>query len=138
VIIGFTARWVSIVDGGTGLEQALAALWGDVPTQRCTVARGESAGQQQYRVACPPCARPTAILSRMAPKSSTGEASGSQHSGSRTATSINNYLHQSALWGAIALPVEFLYLCEGCGPRLARFEQRQFFDIGAGLSSDCW
>jgi putative transposase len=25
-----------IVDG-TGLEQALAALWGDVPTQRCTV-----------------------------------------------------------------------------------------------------
>src|SRR5438477_5339937 len=24
-----------IVDGGTGLEQALAALWGDVPTQRC-------------------------------------------------------------------------------------------------------
>src|SRR6266849_50427 len=26
-----------IVDGGTGLEQAPAALWGDVPTQRCTV-----------------------------------------------------------------------------------------------------
>jgi transposase-like protein len=26
-----------IVDDGTGLEQALAALWGDVPTQRCTV-----------------------------------------------------------------------------------------------------
>ena len=26
-----------IVDGGTGLEQALAALWGEVPTQRCTV-----------------------------------------------------------------------------------------------------
>ena len=26
-----------IVDGGTGLEQALVALWGDVPTQRCTV-----------------------------------------------------------------------------------------------------
>ena len=26
-----------MVDGGTGLEQALAALWGDVPTQRCTV-----------------------------------------------------------------------------------------------------
>ena len=26
-----------IVDGGTGLEQALAALWRDVPTQRCTV-----------------------------------------------------------------------------------------------------
>jgi transposase-like protein len=26
-----------IVDGATGLEQALAALWGDVPTQRCTV-----------------------------------------------------------------------------------------------------
>jgi transposase-like protein len=26
-----------IVDGGTGLEHALAALWGDVPTQRCTV-----------------------------------------------------------------------------------------------------
>src|SRR6516164_888493 len=26
-----------IVDGGTGLEQALASLWGDVPTQRCTV-----------------------------------------------------------------------------------------------------
>jgi putative transposase len=26
-----------IVDGGTGLEQALAALWGDVPMQRCTV-----------------------------------------------------------------------------------------------------
>ncbi len=26
-----------IVDGGAGLESALAALWGDVPTQRCTV-----------------------------------------------------------------------------------------------------
>ena len=26
-----------IVDGGTGLEQTLAALWGDVPRQRCTV-----------------------------------------------------------------------------------------------------
>ena len=26
-----------IIDGGTGLEQALATLWGDVPTQRCTV-----------------------------------------------------------------------------------------------------
>jgi len=26
-----------MVDGGTGLEQALASLWGDVPTQRCTV-----------------------------------------------------------------------------------------------------
>jgi transposase-like protein len=26
-----------IVDGGTGLEQALAGLWGDVPIQRCTV-----------------------------------------------------------------------------------------------------
>jgi putative transposase len=26
-----------VVDGGTGLEQALAAIWGDVPTQRCTV-----------------------------------------------------------------------------------------------------
>jgi putative transposase len=26
-----------IVDGGSGLEQALAAMWGDVPTQRCTV-----------------------------------------------------------------------------------------------------
>jgi putative transposase len=26
-----------IVDGGTGLEQALASLWGDVATQRCTV-----------------------------------------------------------------------------------------------------
>jgi putative transposase len=26
-----------IVDGATGLEQALAVLWGDVPTQRCTV-----------------------------------------------------------------------------------------------------
>jgi putative transposase len=26
-----------IVDGGTGLEQALAALWGNVSTQRCTV-----------------------------------------------------------------------------------------------------
>ena len=26
-----------IVDGGSGLEQALAALWSDVPTQRCTV-----------------------------------------------------------------------------------------------------
>ena len=26
-----------IVDGGTGLKQALAALWGDVPTQRCNV-----------------------------------------------------------------------------------------------------
>jgi putative transposase len=26
-----------IVDGGAGLEAALAAVWGDVPTQRCTV-----------------------------------------------------------------------------------------------------
>ena len=26
-----------IVDGGAGLEQALASLWGDVPSQRCTV-----------------------------------------------------------------------------------------------------
>jgi putative transposase len=26
-----------IVDGGSGLEAALAAVWGDVPTQRCTV-----------------------------------------------------------------------------------------------------
>jgi putative transposase len=26
-----------IVDGGSGLEPALAALWGEVPTQRCTV-----------------------------------------------------------------------------------------------------
>ena len=26
-----------IVDGAPGLEQALAAVWGDVPTQRCTV-----------------------------------------------------------------------------------------------------
>jgi transposase-like protein len=26
-----------IVDGGTGLDKALAELWGDVPTQRCTV-----------------------------------------------------------------------------------------------------
>src|SRR5947208_9811479 len=26
-----------IVDGGSGREQALAVLWGDVPTQRCTV-----------------------------------------------------------------------------------------------------
>ena len=26
-----------IVDGGSGLDQALASLWGDVPTQRCTV-----------------------------------------------------------------------------------------------------
>jgi transposase-like protein len=26
-----------IVDGGSGLERALAGLWGVVPTQRCTV-----------------------------------------------------------------------------------------------------
>jgi putative transposase len=26
-----------IVDGGSGLERALAELWSDVPTQRCTV-----------------------------------------------------------------------------------------------------
>src|SRR5579871_1660674 len=26
-----------IVDGGAGLDAALTALWGDVPTQRCTV-----------------------------------------------------------------------------------------------------
>jgi putative transposase len=26
-----------IVDGGTGLEKALAQVWGDLPTQRCTV-----------------------------------------------------------------------------------------------------
>ncbi len=41
-----------IVDGGSGLEQALAALWGDVPTQRCTVhkhrnlALGSGSGRQ--------------------------------------------------------------------------------------------
>jgi transposase-like protein len=43
---GKTAEWESkglrkpeflIVDGGTGLGQALATLWGEVPTQRCTV-----------------------------------------------------------------------------------------------------
>src|SRR5260370_21953961 len=28
---------VVIIDGGAGLEAALAAIWGDVPTQRCTV-----------------------------------------------------------------------------------------------------
>jgi hypothetical protein len=27
-----------IVDGGAGLEAALAAIWGDVPTQRCSLA----------------------------------------------------------------------------------------------------
>jgi transposase-like protein len=26
-----------IIDGGAGLEAALAAIWGDVPTERCTV-----------------------------------------------------------------------------------------------------
>jgi putative transposase len=26
-----------IVDGGSGLDAALAAIWADVPTQRCTV-----------------------------------------------------------------------------------------------------
>ena len=26
-----------IVDGASGLEQALSSIWGDVPTQRCTV-----------------------------------------------------------------------------------------------------
>jgi len=31
------AEFLLIVDGGTGLEQALDALWGDVPTQRCKV-----------------------------------------------------------------------------------------------------
>jgi transposase-like protein len=35
-------RWLRkpeflIVDSGIGLELALTALWGDVPTQRCTV-----------------------------------------------------------------------------------------------------
>jgi putative transposase len=29
-----------IVDGGKGLEAALASLWGDVPVQRCTVHKG--------------------------------------------------------------------------------------------------
>jgi putative transposase len=33
----FAIRVPDCRDGGTGLEQALAALWGDVPTQRCTV-----------------------------------------------------------------------------------------------------
>ena len=34
---GCVSRTFLVVDGGTGLQQALAALWGDVPTQRCTV-----------------------------------------------------------------------------------------------------
>ena len=36
-IVGIRRPEFLIVDGGAGLEQALAALWGDVPTQRCTV-----------------------------------------------------------------------------------------------------
>ncbi len=34
---GLTAPELLIVDGGKGLEAALAGLWGDVPVQRCTV-----------------------------------------------------------------------------------------------------
>ena len=29
--------WRRVIDGGAGLEKALAALWPEVPTQRCTV-----------------------------------------------------------------------------------------------------
>jgi hypothetical protein len=38
-----------IVHGGTGLEQALAALWGDVPTQRCTVHKHRRLGDWHRR-----------------------------------------------------------------------------------------
>jgi hypothetical protein len=34
---GLKALQFLIVDGAAGLERALAALWPDVPTQRCTV-----------------------------------------------------------------------------------------------------
>ena len=34
---GLRAPTLLIVDGAAGLERALAALWPDVPTQRCTV-----------------------------------------------------------------------------------------------------
>jgi transposase-like protein len=34
---GLTAPELAIVDGAPGLEKALAALWNDVPIQRCTV-----------------------------------------------------------------------------------------------------
>ena len=34
---GLRAPEFLIIDGGAGLERALAALWPDVPAQRCTV-----------------------------------------------------------------------------------------------------
>jgi transposase-like protein len=41
-----------IVDGALGLEKALAALWSDMPVQRCTV--------HKHRNSSRPCARPAA------------------------------------------------------------------------------
>jgi putative transposase len=40
-----------IVDGAAGLERALAALWPDVPAQRCTVHGQEPAGARARRPA---------------------------------------------------------------------------------------
>jgi transposase-like protein len=31
-----------IIDGGSGLESAIAAVWGGVPVQRCTVHKGRN------------------------------------------------------------------------------------------------
>jgi len=50
-----------IVHGGTGLEQALAALWGDVPTQRCTVHKHRRLGDWHRRR--PQCAIGRHLLS---------------------------------------------------------------------------
>jgi len=48
-----------IVDGATGLEQALAALWGDVPTQRCTVPQAPQPARSRNLSGCMRRSRPT-------------------------------------------------------------------------------
>ncbi len=39
---GLKAPELLIVDGGKGLEAALAGLWSDIPVQRCTVHKGRN------------------------------------------------------------------------------------------------
>ena len=48
-----------IVDGGTGLEQALATLWGDVPTQRCAPSTSTAICSPMRRHGCTRKSQPT-------------------------------------------------------------------------------
>ena len=43
-----------IIDGGAGLEKALAALWPEVPTQRCTVHKHRNLARSQQLCHQPP------------------------------------------------------------------------------------